>query len=460
MKVNNNFKYSIPHLMEAMDKAKVTGWHSDGWVSDVVDAAVKAGYARRPSVTQCEWTEKGVDVYNAFNYRPLNNSMTAVFIGESDFGNEMFSFYSAEINDWMGKRDNSDSKEEGTFILVDNVLHSATIDLEPSAPLKQELQFKKEETRVIIYDPQTKKAKEAIEEELSKDPIEGNKNYNIVVLDPSNKTTCKMKDNEGVYAIPNGVEVIEGNYSSNDCLIMFVGKMDYTDPSSKTKSLSEDITTTDIEKYSENCLDYTTGYDFFQSRNGFCKVFEKGVSQKETLLEEKEEKHLKLLEKSKRVSVLSPLIHKREAAVTEAISKETRIVNLAHHQDPIIERELAELTPFQEQQIRDNGDGNVYGGDRFVGQTIFGVEDTFEPIDKYIKKIKESDFYKFFVETVGNASEPGVRLATDPAYHDFCSTCPTIESISIAIEEWKTKSIPSTMNNESEAENENLNMKR
>lgn len=304
---DKNFEYTVPHLMEAMNRTKEDNWHNDEWASDVIDAAVKAGYILRPSVTQCEWTNKGIELLDAFRYRELNNGQTAVYIGESYFGNEMFKIYDALISNWTEFADKKGNVKvkEGVFLLVDDVLCATTQDLEPLGPVKKELLIKTE--------------------------------------------AKKQEEREQI---------------------------------------------------------------------------EKDILAKEVLKE-----------KSKNVSTLAPLTISRANEVTEAISEETKIGNLAHYASPIIIREAGILTEQQEKYLRESGDGNIYGGDTWVGQTIFGVEDSFEPIEEYIEKIKESDFYKFFVETVSNAAEKEY-LPTDKVFHDFSDKYKTLSDVESGIEQW------------------------
>lgn len=97
-------------------------------------------------------------------------------------------------------------------------------------------------------------------------------------------------------------------------------------------------------------------------------------------------------DKSAEVSTLSKVIKDRGRLLSESLA----IGNLSHYQAPIIERELATLTEAQTKEIKERGDGFVYGGDRFIGQIIFGIKDNLEPIDAYITKIKNSPAYIAF----------------------------------------------------------------
>ena len=132
-------------------------------------------------------------------------------------------------------------------------------------------------------------------------------------------------------------------------------------------------------------------------------------------------------EKSENVHLIRLGISDRAYKVTNAISDETKIVNLFHYADPIIIREFADLSQEQESNLRERGDGNIYSGDRLIGQTIFGVKDIFQPIEDYIKEIKESAFYKFFVSEVSN--KVGTQLSTDPIYHAFAYKFKTLDDI-------------------------------
>jgi len=151
--------------------------------------------------------------------------------------------------------------------------------------------------------------------------------------------------------------------------------------------------------------------------------------------EDLERRDILLEERSKNVLTVAPLIREREALVTEAISEETGLSNLAHYQDPIVIRDFATLTDEQTNYIRERGDGNVYGGDTFIGQRIFGVDDNdlSEDVEKLIERIKDSPSYKFFVATVSNQIEDKERLRTNPVYHDFVDKFKTIEDIEKAV---------------------------
>ena len=56
----------------AMNKTK--GWGSCWWMDEltnaVIDEAVKLGWLLRPSTTQVEWTEKGVEAVKDFIPKP------------------------------------------------------------------------------------------------------------------------------------------------------------------------------------------------------------------------------------------------------------------------------------------------------------------------------------------------------------------------------------------------------
>lgn len=133
-------------------------------------------------------------------------------------------------------------------------------------------------------------------------------------------------------------------------------------------------------------------------------------------------------EKSESVHLIRGLIKRREEQITDAISEETKITNLAHYQSPIIIREYANLSKDQEQEIKERGDGSIYNGDRYIGQTIFGVKDNLQPVEDYIKEIKNSSFYKFFVETVSNKAE-NKYIQTDKVFHDFSAKFKTLEDV-------------------------------
>lgn len=137
-------------------------------------------------------------------------------------------------------------------------------------------------------------------------------------------------------------------------------------------------------------------------------------------------------EKRESVHLIRSLIKDREEKVTDAIREETKILNLAHYESPIIIRDFANLSKQQEQELRDRGDGNIYGGDRYVGQTIFGVKDNLQPIEEFIQEIKNSTFYKFFIETVVNKSE-SKYIQTDKAFHDFSAKFKNLKDIENAI---------------------------
>lgn len=140
-------------------------------------------------------------------------------------------------------------------------------------------------------------------------------------------------------------------------------------------------------------------------------------------------------EKSADVYNLARQINSREEQISEAISEETKIINLAHHAEPIIQKEYATLSPTQEQEIKDSGDGYVYGADKYIGQTIFGVKDRMQPIDEYIEEIKQSKFYAFFVENVSNKVEG--RISTSEAFHDFSREFKTLNDIKRATGEYE-----------------------
>ncbi len=133
-------------------------------------------------------------------------------------------------------------------------------------------------------------------------------------------------------------------------------------------------------------------------------------------------------DKCEHIDLIRGLMRKREDEVGDAIKEDTKIANLAHYQSPIIIRDLADLSKEQEQEIKDFGDGNVYGADRYVGQTIFGVKDNLQPIEDFIQEIKNSSFYKFFIETVSNKVE-NKYIKTDKAFHDFSAKFKTLKDI-------------------------------
>ena len=424
MNSEKNFKYSTPHLMEAMERTKHLEWHLDEWASDVVNAAVEAGYARRPSVTQCQWSEEGVELFNSFKYRELNNGVTAVYIGESDFGNDMFNFYDAKISEWEDVGANKDKKQKGTFIMVDNVLHSTTKDLEPSSPLSDLYQVKKEDARIIIYDPETKSA-----EETTMDKVADRK-YNIAVIDLENKTSHKMKDREGIYSVPNNIENIEGSNSSKDSLILYIGKTN----KNKTEDLDKNISVKDIEVISSRYQDYKNGNDFFQARDGISVDVEKFLKD----LEKNKIKDKMIEERSPNVFELAPLILSVKQLVGDAISEETGMANLSHYQYPFVHSEIARLSRQQENHLLESGD-------IFISLNIFGVNYTpdktkvlEEGVEEYIKEIKESDFYQFFVKNVSNHADKN-RLMSDPFFHDFQNKYKDLESIQKATEKEKLK---------------------
>ena len=177
------------------------------------------------------------------------------------------------------------------------------------------------------------------------------------------------------------------------------------------------------------------GEEFTVTEFGFDRnTGDRMIFQKEEDVELEQESS-KNISTSKDPAELAQTIREREKQVSEAISGDTRITNLAHQADPIIVREFGVLSKEDEQEVRDRGDGNVYGGDTYVGQTIFGVEDRLQPIEDYIDEIKNSKFYNFFIETVTNPSEKTRSLSTDPAYHAFSEKYKTLESVGSAIAE-------------------------
>jgi len=164
------------------------------------------------------------------------------------------------------------------------------------------------------------------------------------------------------------------------------------------------------------------------------------------------EKYLSMSDKdkAKNVSVLSKVFKERESTLSEVLESETKLMNLAHHQEPIVRRELTDLlTDEQIEEIKMRGDGNVYSGDRLVGMTIFGVKDTLEPIDIYIDKIKASPLYRYFIEQVASKIEDnGVRIETDRKFHDFMDKYrklkePEIESLLYDVEDTLSSDGPS-----------------
>ena len=72
-------------------------------------------------------------------------------------------------------------------------------------------------------------------------------------------------------------------------------------------------------------------------------------------------------------------------------------VKLAHLQDPFMQRVLEKPSVEVLKLMSEQGDENVYGGDLFKEQTIFGIKDTLQPINELVASIKESDLFSSYM---------------------------------------------------------------
>jgi len=163
----------------------------------------------------------------------------------------------------------------------------------------------------------------------------------------------------------------------------------------------------------------------------------------ESVKKKVQEEEAKIEALSPHVFEVAPQVHEREGLVTDALSEETGIGNLAHYGYPIKGHLLAELEPSQEARIRNNGDGNIYGADRCIELTYFGVPDTFAlktksfmPIEDLVSQIKDSSFYRLFVSEVSEKVADKNRIKTDPIFHDFEEKNKSLKDVEESVKEF------------------------